>query len=133
MLLDFANRFLTDFNLGGLSGFCDSFNPFNPSSPFRVWFLLVSASLELNADTQKDSIELDFENFRRCPVPTNLSVILTLAICFFVLPFGSRTGQSLLQKKKRMIFAHGFFKGWMKALVTLDVCTCFQNHVQLPS
>ena len=36
--------------------------------PFRVWFLLVNASLELYADTQKNSIELDLENIRGCPV-----------------------------------------------------------------
>ena len=48
---------LTDFSFGRLSGFICSFNP---SSPVRVWFLLVDASLELHADTQKNSIKLDF-------------------------------------------------------------------------
>ena len=49
---------LTDFSFCRLNGFCVSFNP---SSPVRVWFLLVNASLELYADTHKNSIKLDFK------------------------------------------------------------------------
>ena len=90
---------LTAFNFGRLSGFCGLFNP---SSPFRVWFLLVNASLALYADTRKNSIELDLEHIRWCPVPLQYQTLRDprtrdVLLCFTEI---SRGPSSVLRKKR---------------------------------
>ena len=53
---------LCDFGLGRLSGFC---GVFNPSSPLRVWYLLIKICLELCSGTPKSGLKIDFADLHR--------------------------------------------------------------------
>ena len=93
---------LCDFGLGRLSGFC---GVFNPSSPLRVWYLLIKICLDICSGIPKSELRIDFADLHRSSVSIWFYYIDSHSLFVFPSSEISRGPSSVLQKKNE----HNFY------------------------